>query len=95
VLAVQRRDVQAGAAPATTRAPAQWPEAGSPAGGAPDLEQLPEPEGERWLPFLGETAEFKANHYEWAHKRCDTLSKLRLWSAICLSRSGAEVIGHA
>jgi len=33
------------------------------------IEQLPEPEGEWSLPFIGETPEFKANHWEWARKR--------------------------
>lgn len=57
------RDVQAGAA-STSRGTA-WDEteAGTP------LEELPEPEGNFSLPFLGETAEFQANHWEWAHKR--------------------------
>lgn len=36
------------------------------------IEQLPEPEGDWSLPFIGETPEFKTNHWEWARKRQDT-----------------------
>ena len=33
------------------------------------LDDLPEPDGDWSLPFIGETPEFKANHWEWARKR--------------------------
>ncbi|CAL5224422.1 g7105 [Coccomyxa viridis] len=33
------------------------------------IDQLPEPDGDWSLPFIGETPEFKANHWEWARKR--------------------------
>ncbi len=57
------RDVQTGAA--STSGGVAWDktEAGTP------LEDLPEPDGNFCLPFIGETAELKANHWEWAHKR--------------------------
>ena len=34
------------------------------------LDDLPEPDGDWSLPFIGETPEFKANHWDWARKRC-------------------------
>lgn len=69
--------MQAGAAPASTRGAVQWPEAQPEVGTATPLDQLPEPEGEFWIPFVGETAEMKRSHFEWAHKRCACMHAYR------------------
>ncbi|CAL8463724.1 g3258 [Coccomyxa elongata] len=57
------RDVQTNAASSSRAVEWDRTDTGSP------LEDLPEPEGNWSLPFVGETAEFQANHWEWAHKR--------------------------
>lgn len=62
-MAAQSRDARTDAASTSRGVDWDRTDAGIP------LEDLPEPEGYWSMPFIGETAEFKANHWEWAHKR--------------------------
>ena len=62
----QPRSTQASAATSSSASSLDWHSNGTQV----PLNDLPEPDGDWSLPFIGETPEFKANHWDWARKRC-------------------------
>ena len=61
----QPRSTKASAATSSSAPSLDWHSNGTQV----PLDDLPEPDGDWSLPFIGETPEFKANHWEWARKR--------------------------
>ena len=59
------RDAKAQAATSSSATSVEWERNSS----QTPIDQLPEAEGDWSLPFIGETPEFKADHWEWARKR--------------------------
>ena len=61
----QQRSTKASAATSSSGTSLDWHSSGTQV----PLDDLPDPDGDWSLPFIGETPEFKANHWEWARKR--------------------------